>query len=110
MVGVKYENGTKKIVMVNTKEGNSEEVEQVPLNQKVVYFKAKCDFTNKKDEAYFYYSLNGEKWNKIGDTLKMTYTLPHFMGYRFGLFNFATKEAGGFVDFNYFRIKEELSN
>jgi beta-xylosidase len=110
LIGVKHENGAKKIVMINTKEGISEEVEQVPLNQKMVYLKAECDFTDKKDIADFYYSLDGKKWTKIGDTLKMSYTLPHFMGYRFGLFNFATKEAGGYVDFNYFRIKKELSN
>ena len=29
----------------------------------------------------------------------MQYTLEHFMGARFGLFNFATEEAGGYVDF-----------
>jgi hypothetical protein len=38
----------------------------------------------------------------------MAYTLPHFMGYRFGLFNFATKTAGGFVDFDYYRVSDEL--
>nr|WP_242954184.1 dockerin type I domain-containing protein [Clostridium puniceum] len=27
-----------------------------------------------------------------------------FIGYRFALFNYATKAAGGFVDFDYFRI------
>ena len=34
----------------------------------------------------------------------MPYTLPHFMRYRFGLYNYATSEAGGHVDFDYFRI------
>jgi hypothetical protein len=38
----------------------------------------------------------------------MAYTLPHFMGYRFGLFNYATKSPGGFVDFNYFRISDKI--
>ena len=33
----------------------------------------------------------------------MAYTIPHFMGYRFALFNYATEEPGGFVDFDYFR-------
>ncbi len=45
--------------------------------------------------ADFYYSLDGKKWIKIGSQLKMAYTLPHFMGYRFGLFNYATKTSGG---------------
>jgi hypothetical protein len=28
------------------------------------------------------------------------------MGYRFGLFNYATQNTGGYVDFDYFRISE----
>jgi hypothetical protein len=39
----------------------------------------------------------------------MVYTLDHFMGYRFGLFNYATKEAGGFVDFDYFHIDDTIT-
>ena len=39
----------------------------------------------------------------------MVYTLPHFVGYRFALFNFATKSAGGFVDFDYFRVSGKLT-
>ncbi len=46
----------------------------------------------------------------IGPKLKMAYTLPHFMGYRFGLFNYATKIAGGYADFDYFHIKDKISN
>jgi hypothetical protein len=39
----------------------------------------------------------------------MAYTLPHFMGYRFGLFNFATQTTGGFVDFDYYRISDKIT-
>lgn len=74
-------------------------MESLPLNQNTVFLKAECDFTDKKDIADFYYSLDGKKWTKIGSQLKMAYTLPHFMGYRFGLFNYATKTPGGYVDF-----------
>jgi beta-xylosidase len=109
LIGIKFEDGKKSIAMVQTLEGRPREIESVPISQNTVYLKAACDFTDKKDEAYFYYSLDGKKWNKIGTTLKMSYTLPHFMGYRFGLFNFATKKAGGYVDFDYFRIKNELN-
>ncbi|MDB5245618.1 MAG: glycosyl hydrolase 43 family protein, partial [Segetibacter sp.] len=38
-----------------------------------------------------------------------TYTLPHFMGYRFALFNYATKNVGGSVDFDYFRIQDQIA-
>jgi len=67
--------------------------------------KAKCDFTNLVDTAQFYYSLDGKEWKSIGNTLHMSYSLSHFMGYRFGLFNYATKVTGGYVDFNWFRIE-----
>ena len=105
LVGVQVEEGKKSIVMVNTIKDKAVEVQRIPLNQNQVYFKIDCDFTNKKDEAHFFYSLDGKAWNPIGETLKMKYTLPHFMGYRFGLFHYATKNAGGYVDFDWFRIK-----
>ncbi|WP_026728904.1 glycoside hydrolase family 43 protein [Flavobacterium denitrificans] len=104
LVGIKAENGQKFIVMVNTISDKAFEVQRIPLNQNQVYLKIECDFTNKKDEANFFYSLDGKVWNAIGETLKMEYTLPHFMGYRFGLFNYATKNTGGYVDFDWFRI------
>ena len=104
LIGVKFENGKKRIVMVNTEDDEPKEQESIPLRQKEIYLKATCNFTDKKDEAHFYYSLDGDTWKSIGTTLKMSYTLPHFMGYRFGLFNYATWETGGYVDFDYFRI------
>jgi hypothetical protein len=33
----------------------------------------------------------------------MEYSMPHFMGYRYGLFNYSTKAPGGYVDFDWFR-------
>ena len=103
-VGVKFENGRKYIVMINAGSGEPKEVESIPLKNRKVYLKAACDFTNMRDIADFYYSLDGKKWNKIGFALQMRYTLPHFMGYRYGLFNSATHTAGGHVDFDYFNI------
>ena len=49
------------------------------------------DFTNQTDKAYFFYSLDSLTWKTIGGTLSMKYTLGMFVGYRFGLFNYATK-------------------
>ena len=107
LVGVKAEGGAKKLVMVSAQADKPEEMESLPLNQNTVYLKAACNFVEQADEADFYYSLDGEKWVKIGSRLKMAYTIPHFMGYRFGLFNYATQTAGGHVDFDYFRISGE---
>jgi hypothetical protein len=84
-------------------------VQSLPLRGKAVYLKAACDFKNRADTAYFFYSLDGKLWTQIGPELKMTYTLPHFMGYRFALFNYATKTAGGFVDFDYFHASTKMA-
>jgi beta-xylosidase len=114
-VGVRMEGDEKSIVMVSVlpdkpgQPGIPAEVESIPLSQAEVYFKIDCDFRSRTDKACFYYSLNGKTWNRIGDLLQMEYTLPHFMGYRFGLLNYATKMAGGFADFDYYHISDEIS-
>jgi beta-xylosidase len=109
LVGVKYENGVKSIVMVSAETEKPVEMERTPLTQNTVYFKAECDFRDKTDVAYFFYSLDGKTWKPIGSQLKMAYLLSHFMGYRFGLFNYATKEVGGVADFDFFHIEEKIS-
>jgi beta-xylosidase len=109
LVGVRVEGSSRSVVMINATGGKPVEAQVIPLNQKMVYFKAECDFTNKKDVADFYYSLDGKSWTPIGSRLKMAYTLPHFMGYRFGLFNYATKAVGGAADFDFFRIEDKIS-
>jgi len=108
-VGVKVTGRNKYIVMVNASSGTPVEVESIPLTQNRVYLKVECDFRNQRDIAYFYYSLDGYHWEAIGNTLRMSYTMPHFMGYRFALFNFATVDTGGYVDFDYFRVGDKMT-
>jgi beta-xylosidase len=105
VVGVKAEGDKKSIVMLTTEKDKAVEVQRIPLLQNQIYFRIDCDFTDQKDEANFFYSLDGKIWQPIGETLKMKYTIPHFMGYRFALFNYATKNTGGYVDFDWFRIE-----
>lgn len=105
IVGVKFENGEKSVVMISAQTEKPVELARIPLKKKKVYLKADCDFRERKDVATFSYSLDGKNWKSIGEPLKMAYTLPHFMGYRFGLFNYATQNVGGHVDFDWFRIK-----
>ncbi|WP_291098820.1 MULTISPECIES: glycoside hydrolase 43 family protein [unclassified Flavobacterium] len=109
LIAVKIENGSKKIVMIDAAKGIPKEMASIPLNQDKVYFKAECDFKDKADKGNFYYSLDGNKWIPIGSTVNLPYTLPHFMGYRFGLFNYATKNIGGCADFDYFHIDDKIS-
>jgi beta-xylosidase len=113
---VKSEGGTNFVVMVSAqpsapRERTSvvREVERVLVSAPQVFLKAECDFQNKTDQARFFYSLDGKSWTAIGSELKMSYTIPHFMGYRFGLFNYATKEAGGHADFDFFHITDQIA-
>src|SRR5581483_7455651 len=102
LVGVSNKEGVKSVVMIDAGSGIPVEEQRIPLTQNLVYYKIDCDFTNRADTVVFYYSLDGSSCTRIGTTLKMEYTLPHFMGYRFGLFNYATQQAGGFVDVDFF--------
>ncbi len=110
LVGVKSEGGTNFVVMVSAQGNSPREIARVAVTEKTIHLKADCNFKNRTDRARFYYSLDGKSWNAIGSELKMSYTIPHFMGYRFGLFNFASKEAGGYADFDYFRISDKIAS
>ena len=108
-VGVQVKDGRKYIVMVSAESGSPVEMERIPLGRKTVFLKADADFRDRVDTARFFYSLDGKSWTPIGASLKMAYTFPHFMGYRFGLFNYATKTPGGSADFDFFRVSDPLS-
>jgi beta-xylosidase len=109
LVGVQASAGGKAIVMVSAESERPVELQRLPLTQDKVYFKIECDFRDRKDVATFFYSLDGRAWRPVGGPLKMAYTLPHFMGYRFGLFNYATQRPGGYVDVDYFRLEDHLA-
>lgn len=109
-VGVKVVGKSKYVYMVSNKTDKPTELQSIPLSQKKIYLKIECDYRNKIDVARFFYSLDGKKWNVIGGSLKMEYTLmEHFMGYRFGLYNYSSKNPGGYADFDYFRISDKIS-
>jgi len=107
-VAAKAEGGTNYVIMVNAQSSPPVEVERVPLRQNKVFLRADCDFRNQTDKARFFYSLDGKAWTPIGNGLQMRYTLPHFMGYRYGLFQYATRTPGGHADFDFFHISDHL--
>jgi len=110
LVGVKVQNGAKYVYMVSNKTYKPTELQSIPLSRNKVFLRIECDFRNKIDIAKFFYSLDGKTWNSIGGELKMEYTLmEHFMGYRFGLYNYASKNPGGYADFDYFHIEDKIT-
>ncbi|ENH96067.1 glycoside hydrolase [Gracilibacillus halophilus YIM-C55.5] len=103
-VGLKVDDNHHYHVTMTVNDGNGQEkvVESLPYRKNQIYVKIVYNFENQIDEATFFYSEDGFNWHAIGETLSMKYTLDHFMGYRIGLFNYATTESGGFVDYDYF--------
>ncbi|WP_199613874.1 glycoside hydrolase family 43 protein [Paenibacillus alkalitolerans] len=98
------ENGERHVAMcVNGGDGGEQTVEQIRYEGSRIYLRIDFNFEESVDLASFYYSVDGTQWEQIGRPLQMKYTLDHFMGCRIGLFNYATKQIGGFVDFDYFR-------
>jgi beta-xylosidase len=103
-LAIKQQAGKRLLVSVNAETDAPEETVIANIEQSVIYLRAHGDFDNQKDQAQFSYSVDGKHWELVGKPLHMKYTLPHFMGYRFALFNFATKQTGGYVDMDYFRL------
>ena len=94
-------------------------VETVDLNwaknekrgtRNVIFLKVTGDFQpggggfGGRDAANFYYSLDGQQWTQIGtkDYRCVFDYRRFFMGSKFGIFNYATKTAGGYVDVDEF--------
>lgn len=108
--GVKVNGTSKSIIMVDASSGTAKEAASIPLNGDEVYLRIDMNYQNQTDKATFYYSLDGKTWTSFGNTIKMEYKLTHFMGYRYGLFNFATKNVGGYADFDFFRIGKDVNS
>jgi arabinoxylan arabinofuranohydrolase len=98
IISVNMEAGRKYLVMTD----RNEEKERTELTRDVVYLRLDCDFNQGADRADFYYSLNNRDWIKLGTGFQMVYNLKHFMGNRLGIFNYATKAQGGYVDVDFF--------
>ena len=73
--------------------------------KQVIFLRLDGDFQPRHgDAANFYYSLDGETWTQIGTkNYRMIFDYRRFfMGTKFGIFNYATKKAGGYVDVDEF--------
>jgi beta-xylosidase len=105
VAGIRVGSDGQRWVAATAKDDRGEEVtvEKRKYDEDRIHLAIECEFEGSKDLARFYYSADGAQWNEIGTPLRMKYTLDHFMGYRFGLYNYATEQAGGYADFDYFR-------
>ena len=86
----------------------------LPSQTSRIWLRIDADFrpTEKKggrDAANFYYSLDGKEWTKIGTTdYRMQFDWRRFfMGTKFGIFCYATKKKGGYVDIDEFAYTQK---
>ncbi|MCQ2253806.1 MAG: glycoside hydrolase, partial [Bacteroidales bacterium] len=70
----------------------------VEIKAKKIWLKINGDFNLGRDIATFEYSLDGKNFQKIGSDFKMRFDYRRlFMGTRYAVFNYATKQKGGKV-------------
>ncbi|KAI5795167.1 glycosyl hydrolase [Geopyxis carbonaria] len=71
-----------------------------------VWLRVVGDITPNAGSGVFSYSLDGETWTQLGGTWVMKNDWHFFMGYRFGVFNYATKALGGRVTVGEFEMTQ----
>ncbi|MGC4102416.1 glycoside hydrolase family 43 protein [Ferruginibacter sp.] len=98
---VVLDNSTKAIKSVTVNEK-----EKTAITSNVIYLRVEGDFNLNKDTAAFFYSYDNKNWKSIGGSFKMIFDYRRlFMGTKFAIFNYATKNLGGFVDVDFFNYK-----
>ncbi len=74
------------------------------LKKGIVYLRLDADFRLGKDLADLYYSTDGGHWTKVVSGFRMVYDYTRlFMGTRFAIHCYATRQLGGYVDVDYYK-------
>jgi beta-xylosidase len=103
-IAVKQQKGRKYILMVN----DGKAVDSVAINRSTIYLKTIA--SNSSGIATFEYSTDNKNFKQLGDELNMKFSLKIFTGNKFCLFNYATQQTGGYVDFDWFRTASDSKN
>ena len=69
----------------------------------IVYLRAAIKYGENK--ARFQYSLDGKTWEPFGGETQQSFNLSVFVGSRFGIFCYATKQQGGYADFDWISME-----
>ncbi|MBR7030189.1 MAG: glycoside hydrolase 43 family protein [Prevotella sp.] len=113
---VELSDRNKEVTNVDEKMIKGIALSQLYPKAKKIWLRIDADFRPVKgrnggaDCANFYYSMDGEQWERIGtENYRLNFDWRRFfMGSKFGIFNYATKKSGGYVDvdeFCYQKIK-----
>ena len=111
-VGVKRDNGNYIVGFTNGLAMNSDwstsntgtTVATAAISGGTIYLRITADINpGGSKQALFYYSTDNSNWKQLG-SFTMNTDWQFFMGYRYGIFNYATSALGGSVNVPYFQV------
>ena len=112
MLSVQVKDGKKQIVWKQdtlhtvSNFSSSEQCLDVQIDS-VVYLRASVNYSSSKTQ--FYYSLDNRTYQPIGGETTLSFNLSVFVGARFGLYCYATKEGStGYADFDWFSTEDHF--
>ncbi|MFB9547799.1 beta-xylosidase family glycoside hydrolase, partial [Micromonospora sagamiensis] len=105
-IGVKRDNGTTRVVMTNgltmdgswNTTGTGVEAASAPISGGRIWLRINADIRpGTGRQARFSYSTDGVTFTTLGPAFTLNNAWQFFMGYRYGIFNYATQALGGAV-------------
>lgn len=113
-IGVKKANGATRVVMTNgvnmntswTTTSRGTEVAGADVSGTKIWLRVEANVRTDAGgaQARFSYSTDGTRFTSLGNTLNMNKDWQYFLGYRFGIFNYATQSLGGSVNVASFEV------
>jgi beta-xylosidase len=105
-IGIKRDNGTTRVTMVNgltmdgswNTTGTGTEAASAGVSGGRIWLRAQADIRpGTGRQATFSYSTDGVTFTRLGPAFTLNNAWQFFMGYRYGIFNYATQGLGGAV-------------
>jgi beta-xylosidase len=112
-IGVRRDNGSTRVVMTNglsmdsnwNTTGTGVEVASAAVSGGRIWLRANADIRpGTGRQARFSYSTDGINFVSLGPAFTLNNEWQFFMGYRFGIFNYATQALGGSVTVRRFEL------
>jgi beta-xylosidase len=112
-IGVRKDNGQTRVAMTdglamdsnwNTTSTGTERA-SAPISGGTIWLRVNADIhPGSGKQAHFSYSTDGTNFTNLGPGYTLDNNWPFFMGYRYGIFNYATQSLGGTVTINHFDL------
>jgi len=112
-IGIRKDNGTTRVSMTNgltmnsswATTGTGSEAAGAAVSGGRIWLRVSADIRPGAGRtATFSYSTNGTTFTNLGPAFTLNNAWQFFMGYRFGIFNYATTALGGAVNVNQFTV------